>query len=85
MKRTYSKPDVVFESFSLSTSIATGCEVKLDLPYSGGCGVKLDGIDDLYLFLDSVTGCNVPAGDGSAEADGLCYHVPFETNNVFDS
>ena len=82
MKRGYVKPDITFESFSLSTSIATGCEVKLEGPVSWGCGIEIDG--GYILFLENITGCDTPVEDGSL-ADKMCYHVPYDSNNVFDS
>lgn len=83
MKRTYSKPDVVFESFSLSTSIATGCEVKLNLPTSDGCGYMSQSA--LVVFLEHVQGCAMKVDNGDPRADGLCYQVPEESWNLFDS
>ena len=84
MKRAYTKPDVAFESFSLCASIAAGCEVKTDLPYSGGCGFKYSGYN---IFLYEVSGCGAKIQDGTLryENDFLCYHVPSESCNLFDS
>ena len=83
MKRGYIKPDITFESFSLSTSIATGCEVKLNGPVSNGCGYEIDG--GFYMFLTNIAACDVKVNDGSDLANGMCYHVPYDTNNIFDS
>ena len=83
MKRTYSKPDVVFESFSLSTSIATGCEFQLNLPNSNGCGYMASS--GYIVFMEHVQGCAVKVNGGEPIADGLCYQVPNESRNLFDS
>lgn len=83
MKKTYSKPDVAFESFSLCSSIAAGCEVKLKLPTSGGCGYVTEA--GLVVFTADVGACEFKVDDGSPLANGLCYHVPIDTNNIFDS
>ena len=86
MKKAYSKPDILFESFSMATSIAAGCEVKLDTQAAYVCGVKFDNVT---LFTNEVTNCK--SGDGLVIAEGdkmynkLCYHNPYEANNVFAS
>lgn len=86
MKKTYSRPDIIFEDFSLSASIAVSCEVKLDNPSKDVCGIKFDNVT---VFVDGVTNCmpdngGQTVGDGTA-GNGLCYHVPKDTNNLFVS
>ena len=82
MKKNYSKPDILFESFSLSTDIAGGCE-RFVYSFSGGqCGVKYGSY---VIFTTNVTGCTVKVEDGSKSYDSLCYHVPTDQNNVFNS
>lgn len=86
MRKTYSKPEIVFEGFTLSTNIAAGCETKVDGPSSGECGLNFG---DLVIFVDEFTGCNnnngvvVEGDDGSY--NGICYHVPTGNNNLFNS
>lgn len=84
MKKIYSKPDIEFESFSLATSIAGACEVRANLPYSGGCGFKYGGYN---IFLYEISGCGTKIEDGTFRYnnDFLCYWVPVESNNIFDS
>ena len=85
MKKAYSKPVIYFESFSLSQSIAAGCEVISDTP--GGVT-----FGPFVLFFDAEgSACT---GDGRAldqggdgEKNGICYHV-FSNNgkwNLFNS
>lgn len=88
MKKTYVKPEIIFESFSLSQSIAAGCEVKTNTPSSGQCGLEW-GPD--RLFLDTINDCKgdgkVTSVGGDGEANGICYHV-FSNNssyNLFNS
>ena len=84
MKKVYSKPDVVFESFSLSTSIAA-CAYKTgtDLQAARQCGYDYGGI---ILFLDDMgLACAVQIEDGSAVFDGICYHVPTTETALFNS
>ncbi len=80
MKKTYSKPEILFEDFSLSTNIAAGCE--FDVTHDqGSCGIKF-GLD--VLFNRDMSGvCNEYPENGMH--DGYCYHNPTETNNMFSS
>lgn len=77
MKKIYSKPEIAFESFSLSQNIAAGCEYtdpKHPDLYFTGIG---------YAFT---TGCDVKFSDGGGDGEynGICYHVPTD-NNLFNS
>lgn len=80
MKNKYSKPQVKFEDFSLSNSVAADCSIKVDTQSSGVCGLDMQGI---VIFIDGYTGCDVPILSGIYET--ICYHVPYETNNLFNS
>lgn len=82
MKRTYSKPDILFEDFSLSTSIAAGCETIIDGQSQYTCGLVWGR---KTVFVQAATGCTTKIIDGDPEYNGLCYHVPIETNNLFNS
>jgi hypothetical protein len=81
MKRAYTKPDILFESFSLSTSIAGNCAVPTNLPAPGQCGLAYGW---RVIFLDSLHGCNktFPKELGN---DVICYDNPSESNNLFRS
>lgn len=81
MKKVYTKPDVVFENFSLSTNI-TSCEVHANAD-RGICGC--DFIPGLTLFTNTIMGCDLSTEDGAPEYDGICYHNPSDFNNVFKS
>ena len=89
MKKAYSKPDIVFEDFSLSTNIAAGCEEN-PTNSTHNCGVKWAA--GIFIFLSAETGCNRIIVDGSKtenlvddENNGLCYHNPTVNYNVFIS
>lgn len=85
MKIKYSKPDIMYESFSLSTSIASTCAIKTgtDLQAAKQCGYDYGG---LILFLNSMTNvCDVKTEDGSPVFDSICYHVPTTTTGLFNS
>ena len=82
MKKLYTKPEITFEDFTLNTSIAGDCEVKTHTPAAEQCGIAFG---DINIFLDGHEGCTTTIIDGSKDFDGLCYHVPTETNNLFNS
>lgn len=81
MKKRYSKPEVMFENFALSTNIASNCDVIISGHSANTCGLEYEGE---YLFIASVDACKDPVSvdDGSC---GFCYDVPFETNDLFNS
>jgi hypothetical protein len=79
MKKPYNKPDIQFESFALSESIAAGCEER---PHNAthDCGVKFGKQE---VFTTPITGCTTKVVDG--DYNGLCYHNPSSGYNVFMS
>lgn len=85
MKKAYAKPEIVFESFTLSTNIAGDCETITSLQSRDICGYPTRGG---VVFVDSSMGCtvNAPIVDGEAiYGDRICYHVPIESSNLFNS
>lgn len=91
MKKSYSKPDIFFEDFTLNTNITAGCEVKVDNS-TDTCGVKWSS--GVFIFIAGITGCTRKILNGStnrdenyvdAENNGLCYHNPSDSFNVFSS
>jgi hypothetical protein len=84
MKKKYSTPDVVFESFTLSNTIAGSCEVKTDTQSQGNCGYPMPGAG--WVFITGMTGCGVGITDEMSLAlNGFCYHVPAENQSLFNS
>ena len=82
MKKTYEKPHIFFDSFELTTNISAGCEVPTNLPSMDWCGLDFSG---LMVFMSGMSGCSdIQIGKGG-DFDGICYHTPTETNNVFAS
>ena len=74
MKKTYSKPEIAFESFSLCNSIAAGCAITnpkdpllemTGMGPNGGIGYALTMTCDV----------DVTGGSGDGEYNGICYHV----------
>ena len=89
MKKKYSAPVILFESFQMSTNIAGGCEAQAQThgSYSeAGCGYLL-GTE--IVFGTDLTGCQ--GGDRYRQVapntgfDSVCYHVPSENSNIFNS
>ena len=81
MKKQYRKPDIMFETFSLNTSIAAGCERKTATPALFECGFKFGSE---IVYTDTMYGCSDIRVDGSL-LDGFCYHNPCDANNLFNS
>ncbi len=94
--KVYSKPEIIFDDFSLSTNIAAGCEFKTNLQsQEEQCAYLLGGDfgDGIAVFTDSMRMCvdstNVSVGLTGAQYgsgnDMICYHVPNQDRNVFNS
>ncbi len=83
MKKTYQKPEILFESFISSTNIAGNCGEKIG-PSTGVCAYtyKDEFLGDLSVFVDGISNCTTKEADG--EYNGLCYHVP-TGNSMFNS
>jgi len=85
--KKYTKPMIVFESFSLSNSIAA-CDNQVS--YSESLGKNCKGYYDdqfsVVLFLHDYEGCEyVDQDDDPKDVNGLCYHVPTVSLNLFGS
>lgn len=81
MKKIYSKPEIMFESFTLSENIAGDCDVKVTTMAENICGY-LDPRDPIRkpVFNSSISGC-----ERHPSEDTVCYHNPTETSNLFNS
>ena len=83
MKKTYTKPQILFEDFALSTSISAGCELETPEPsYFENCGYNVDPRLPDIIFLQG-TQCNRYPDDGLY--NGFCYHNPTDAANLFNS
>ncbi len=86
MKKVYTAPQILFESFTMSTNIAGNCEGIVGNPTQGTCAVI--GTGSQAIFTDTVTACEFTPdtfGQPEDQWDGFCYHVPSEYNNLFNS
>lgn len=86
MKKGYTKPDILFESFSLSSTIAGSCGVDTNTHSQNLCYVEFG---NLKVFTSKVQGCVNAEGPkkivDSGVFAGVCYHVPTDGNNAFIS
>lgn len=87
MKKLYSKPEIIFEDFTLDDNIASNCESIVGNATKGSCAVI--GTGGIAIFDGNVGAvCVFTPGDYNQESDkwdGFCYHVPTEYNNLFNS
>ncbi len=88
MKRVYNKPEIMFEDFSLSTNIANGCEFEASFS-KGTCAAKVEEMGLTWnVFFSDIAACTTTAPgkeEDDNEFNGICYHVPVDTSNVFSS
>lgn len=87
MKKTYTKPIIMFENFTMSTNIAGDCEPPYVGNHSKGvCAVIGNG--GIGVFSGDIAGCDFSPTDLGGledEYNGLCYHVPVDENSLFNS
>lgn len=80
MKKNYVKPQIIFESFELSSSIAAGCALLSTPQAEYVCPVTDPEFG--YTIFSSGGICDYSApGDN----DQICYDVPLAGTNVFES
>lgn len=84
MKKKYSKPELIYESFTLAGATIASCTVKHNAAQIGECTVPFDPEapnTGLYLFNWEFGACNV-----QPPADQLCvYDISGEQYNLFTS
>ena len=81
MKKMYSKPEIMFESFVMSTNIAAGCKMIVGTPSENSCGIV--GSDGVSLFAEHCGfDWTILNGDNY---NGFCYHNPSDDNRMFNS
>lgn len=82
MKKPYIKPQIAFESFQLSTSIAASCALLGTNAAQYFCPVE-DPDSGFMIFADDLTSpCDTAPVGGN---DSVCYDVPVANWNVFTS
>ena len=78
MKKAYSTPEIIFENFAMSTSVAAGCE-KIALNDKGEVQWGT-----LKIFTQTMD-CRDQIIEGDDQYNKLCYHNPTDNYNVFYS
>ncbi|MGN1349195.1 MAG: hypothetical protein ACI4VI_09650 [Acutalibacteraceae bacterium] len=80
MKKLYQSPQILFESFELSSSVAAGCGAIAKPNAAYMCPVK-DPEIGLTIFTKE-TDCQLTS---PGYYDRVCYNIPLENNSVFTS
>ena len=80
MKKHYEAPEIYFDDFSLSTSIAGDCGIIVNSTRDSCPYVTRTGLN---IFLSSMGACTTTEDDG--DYNGICYHVPVTESNLFNS
>ncbi len=84
MKKLYSKPEIIFEDFTLSENIAGNCGTIVNNSSENVCGYLADRDPTAQaVFMSTISGCVRFEDDG--DYNGICYHVPIDANNLFNS
>ena len=80
MKKSYVKPQVFYEDFRLSASIAAICPKPISEHGNGECGITLGPIT---YYMGEIAGCTKKVdNDGDMS---ICYHNPTDATNLFNS
>lgn len=84
MKKCYQSPEILFEDFTLSVNIALNCDIIIDTQSYNTCAL---GFGRNAIFVESVNACTTKIEDGSQynEYDQVCYHVPSQSTDLFNS
>ncbi len=78
MKKTYTKPEINFDSFGITSSFASSCEYHPQIA-DHSCGYTIHG---RTIFVVESAGCKYVSQDGDY---GICYYVPTGDSNIFIS
>ena len=80
MKKTYTKPQIVYDCFEIADSIAAGCKYfnTNQAPYI--CPI-FDPESEFTIFSDYIN-CAMTPPHGN---DSICYHIPVNDWNVYMS
>lgn len=81
MKKTYEKPEIAFDDFTLSNTIAASCENRNDMPALGSCGYK-NKLGLNVFYSTGMSGCD---DAGLLEITGLSYDLAISANGLFNS
>lgn len=82
MKKTYQKPQIVFESFELSQNIAGGCNAVSNNTDGDVCSVNVPWVGGSINVFNNAGICEVY---GPGISDNICYHAPGDMISAFSS
>ena len=83
MKKAYMKPEIMFESFAPSASIALNCALTSNnFATVHECGYRVPDYE-YPIFVTGVEGCERQKDDDGF--GNVCYDVPDENWKLFDS
>lgn len=80
MKKAYTAPEIVFDSFELTANIAAGCAFITSKHDPYACPI-LDEEFGYTIFTDFGICDSTPPGGN----DSICYHVPTADFSVYTS
>lgn len=80
MKKTYSKPEILFESFVANVNIAA-CENDVNMPTASTCVMAYQ--PNYKLFIAGP--CTTIITEANEGEFGICYHNPTDLNRMFGS
>lgn len=81
MKKTYEKPEIAFDDFTLSNTIAASCENYNNLPSLGQCGYR-NAYGMNIFYSAGMSGCE----DAKLpDIIGISYDLAVAANGLFNS
>lgn len=86
MKRNYTKPYLLVESFQLNAAVATSCSSESKQPIHYGensCIVGDDPDEQEMEYLGNACEVDIINNVKGDENDTLCYHGPFDPYEIF--
>lgn len=76
----YIKPDISFQSLSLTATASNDCVVEGTFELMDKCKQQVPGLPDGYTIFTTEQVCYFQQGNVN-----VCYHAPYEGRNVFGS
>lgn len=86
MKRNYSKPYLVMESFQLNAAVAASCSSEEKQPIHYGentCIVGDDPGEQAVEYLGNACELDIVGNVGGDSNDTICYHGPINPYEFF--
>ena len=81
MRKAYTKPNIVFDSFNIDMNIAA-CAKAIGEHGQGSCAANVSGF---MVFTSDISGCTFTQADGDDNVFHLCYYVSSADQTLFGS